>query len=193
MLIAIDFARLPGQIQHGMQRPQRITVRLGEDLNWWIESTDEGTPAPHPRGVLDRRQVARLVETLDEYRRYGCRPEQLSDAFQAYRVDAEVSEGVLRLAATEELGDEAFALPVIGDDETGPYYEFLDALATARIRKLNKTHHYGRDCSTDEMLDELQALDSDRYFSDDTIHAFNEITEILEWSPAEWDESSSSL
>jgi hypothetical protein len=193
MLIAIDFARLPGQIQHDMHAPQRITVRLGDDFNWWIDSTDEDEPTPHARGVLDPRQVAHIVETLDEYRPYGYRPDQLTAAFQAYRVDAEISEGVLRLAATDDFGDEAFALPVTGDDETGAYYEFLDALAAARIRKLNKTHHYGRDCTTDEMLDELQALDSDRYFSDETIHVFHEITEILEWSPAEWDESSSSL
>jgi len=39
------------------------------------------------------------------------------------------------------------------------------------------------------MTEELNLLDADRYFSDDTIHAFNEITERLEWSPAEWDES----
>jgi hypothetical protein len=74
MLIAIDFARLPGQIQHDMHAPQRITVRLGDDFNWWIDSTDEDEPTPHARGVLDPRQVAHIVETLDEYRPYGYRP-----------------------------------------------------------------------------------------------------------------------
>ena len=44
--------------------------------------------------------------------------------------------------------------------------------------------------SLDEMEDELRALDADRYFSDDTIHVFDELTEILDWSPAEWDDSS---
>ena len=175
-----------------MNAPQRITARLGDDLNWWIESADGDT---HARGVLDPRQVAHLVQALDEYRRFGYRPEQLAAAFHAYRIDAEISEGVIRLAATdqsllEDVG-ELFALPVLGNEEDGPYFELLDAASAARIRRLNATHHYAHNCTADEMTEELDALDSDRYFSEETIHAFNELNEILEWSPAEWDESSS--
>jgi hypothetical protein len=191
MLITIDFARLPGQIQPTMNAPERITARLGDDLNWWIESADGETLA---RGVLDPRQVAHLIQTLDEYRRFGYRPEQLTAAFQAYRLDAEISEGVVRLAAVDqsllEEAGEYFALPV-RDEADGPYYELLDAISTARIRRLNATHHYGRNCTADEMTEELNLLDSDRYFNEETIHAFEELNEILEWSPAEWDESSS--
>lgn len=166
-----------------------ITVRLGDDLNWWVDSTDEATPTPHVRGVLDPRQVAHLIQTLDEYRSYGYRPDQLTVAFLAYRIDAEISKGVLRLAATDDLLDGAFALPVVTDNDSGAYSDFLDSISLAHIRKLNATHQYARHCTADEMNEELAALDSDRYFSDDTIHAFDEITEILEWSPAEWDES----
>ena len=165
---------------------QRITVRLGEDFNWWIESAD--APASTARGVLDPRQVSHLVEALDSYRPYGFRPQQFADAFQSYRIDAEISKGVLRLAATEEDG-EVFALPNLGADDDGPYFDLLDAISAARIRKLNATHHYAHQCTEDEMVEELAALDSDRYFSADSIHAFEEISEILEWSPAEWDES----
>ena len=176
-----------------MSAPQRITARLGDDYNWWIESAD--SDAPHARGVLDPRQVAHLVQTLDEYRRFGYRPEQMAGAFQAYRLDAELNEGEIRLAATDqslfEDAGELFALPLIGDEQDGPYFGFLEAVAAARIRRLNATHHYARNCTADEMSEELNALDSDRYFSDDTIHAFDELNEILEWSPAEWDESSS--
>jgi hypothetical protein len=175
-----------------MNAPQRITARLGDDLNWWVESADGDTLA---RGVLDPRQVAHLVQSLDAYRRFGYHPELLTAAFQMYRIDAEVSEGVVRLAIAdqnvfEDVG-ELFALPVLGNEEDGPYFELLDAVSTARIRRLNATHHYARNCTADEMTEELNALDSDRYFSEDTIHAFDELNEILEWSPAEWDESSS--
>jgi hypothetical protein len=176
-----------------MSAPQRITARLGDDLNWWIESADGD--APHVRGVLDPRQVAHLVQSLDEYRRFGYRPEQVAGAFQAYRLEAEISEGVVRLAAVdqplfEEVG-EYFALPVLDSIESGPYFEFLDVISAARIRQLNATHHFVRQCTVDEMTEELDLLDSDRYFSEETIHAFDELNEILEWSPAEWDESSS--
>src|SRR5207249_571363 len=121
--------------------------------------------------------------------RYGFRPDQIAGAFHAYRIDAEISEGVLRLAAADDLLDEAFALPVMRDDDTGAYLDFLDAISAAHVQKLNATHHYARNCTADEMLEELEALDSDRYFGDETIHVFDEISEILEWSPAEWDES----
>jgi hypothetical protein len=169
-----------------MNAPERIIVRLGDDFNWWVESADDATP--HPRGILDPRQVAHLVQALDEYRAYGYRPQQFADAFQTYRIDAEISEGTLRLAATDET-DDAFALPRLGDEDDGPYFELLDAISAARIRRLNDTHRYAYNCTEQEMVEELDALDSDRYFSAETIHVFDELNEILEWSPAEWDES----
>ena len=38
------------------------------------------------------------------------------------------------------------------------------------------------------MCNEVNALDSDRYFCDEALHAFDEINEILCWKPAEWDD-----
>jgi len=52
-------------------------------------------------------------------------------------------------------------------------------------RLLNAGHHR---CTVEEMQDELDALDHDRYFNADTMHAFDQITEILQWSTAEWDQ-----
>jgi len=42
-----------------------------------------------------------------------------------------------------------------------------------------------------EMQEELAALDRDRYVAAENIHCFEAINEILEWSPAEWDEPGS--
>lgn len=179
-----------------MNAPSHITVRLGEDFNWWVQIAEPTESAPPLRGVLDPRQLAHLNETFDSYRAYGFRPQLFADAFQAYRADAEISEGVLRLVATDltvlEEGEELFALPVSSDDDDGPYSELLGAIAAARVRKLNATQHFARNCTEDEMVQELELIDTDRYFSDDTIHVFDELNEILNWSPAEWDESSSS-
>jgi len=173
-----------------------ITVRLGDDFNWWLQDTSaELTADTRGRGILDPRQVAHLIEALDEYRPYGLRPKSLAEAFQLFELESEISEGVLRLAATDASvfaeGAQLFALPLIADEGEGPYYDLLDAIGAARIRKINATHHYARDCTEDEMQEELGALDADRYFADESIHAFDEISEILEWSPAEWDDSSS--
>ncbi len=161
--------------------PEQIVVRLGEDFNWWLAPTPDAPDAPpSAHGVLDPRQVRELVEQLAEY---GV-AEWFAKAFHLYAIDAEIAEGMLQLRAGKE-GGEAFALPVIDEDGDGPYFDFLDALSAARVRRLDAEHHR---CTVEEMQHELAALDHDRYFDAETVHAFDQINEILEWSPAEWDQ-----
>lgn len=174
--------------------PRWIIVRLGADSNWWIQQTcTDVHPESRARGVLDPRQIAHLVEALDAYRPYGYRRQMFANAFHVFAVEAEIADGSLRLAPSDEsifeTGAQLFALPVIEDDAAGAYYDLLDAVSSLRIRKLNATHHYARNCTEFDMYEELQAIDQDRYFSDESIHVFDEINEILEWSPAEWDDS----
>jgi hypothetical protein len=169
---------------------------LGEDLNWWLdEASSDVYTDDAARGLLDPRQIAYLVELLEEYQLYGYRRELLNAAFQLFRVESELDEDCLRLAPVDgdtcETGEQVFALPLIGEGETGAYYKFLDVITSARIRKLNATHHYARACTDLDMQEELEALDHDRYFTSENIHTFDEINEILQWSPAEWDDSSS--
>jgi hypothetical protein len=181
---------------HRPTPPKWITARLGEDQNWWLdEASSDIYAADTARGLLDPRQIAYLVELLEEYERHGYRRELLNEAFQLFRVESELEDDHLRLAPVDggisEAGEQVFALPLTGEDETGAYYEFLDVITSARIRKLNATHHYERACTDLEMQEELDALDRDRYFASESIHTFDEINEILQWSPAEWDDSSS--
>jgi hypothetical protein len=170
--------------------PRWITVRLGDDFNWWLDQTSaECQSGGECRGLLDPRQVSHLLEALDEYRPYGLRNQQLANAFQLFTFESEIAEGCLRLAPTDEsifsATTEMFALPLIEEEGQGPYYDFLDALSAARIRRLNATHHYVQECTELDMEEELNALDTDRYFSSETVHVFDEIDEILQWSPAE--------
>jgi hypothetical protein len=176
--------------------PKWIIARLGGDLNWWLdEASVDGYGSESRRGLLDPRQVAYLIETLNEYQSHGYRPELLHEAFQLFQVESELDDDRLRLAPVDENildpAEQLFAMPLIGDEESGPYYDLLDAITAARIRKLNATHHYVRACTDMEMQEELDALDRDRYFASEDIHCFDEINEILQWSPAEWDDSSS--
>jgi hypothetical protein len=170
-----------------------LIVRLGDDFNWWLDRTADESPAPPAEhGLLDPRQVSHLAQALDEYRRHGLDPRQFTAAFHAFALDADIAEGRLRLEPTDVglLSDaELFALPAIDADGDGPYFDFLDALGAARIRRLNTTGHYVRECTMDEMQDELDTLDQDRYFNAEEIHVFDQINEILEWKPAAWDES----
>jgi hypothetical protein len=180
MLIGIDFRPGVGKMQ-SVKLPPQIVVSLGEDFNWWLAPTPDEPDAPaFAHGILDPRQVRELTEQLAEY----LSPEWFAKAFHLYAVQAEIAEGMLQLRAYKE-GDELFALPAIDEDSDGPYFDFLDALGKARIRRLNAKH---RRCTLEEMQDELDALDHDRYFDATTMHAFDQINEILQWSPAEWDQ-----
>ena len=174
----------------------RIIARLGDDMNWWLDRVgDELVTDNDRRAVLDPRQVAHLVEALEVYYPHGLRRQQFTEALEVFEMENELEEGQLRLAASNEsifeTSAQLFALPRTDDEGKGGYDAFLDALGSAHIRKLNTTHHFAHKCTEDEMIDELRAVDAGRYFSDDTIHVFDEITEILEWNPAEWDDSSS--
>ena len=175
--------------------PRWIVARLGDDLNWWLaESSADIYWGEGGHGLLDPRQVSYLAQVLEEYQAYDFPRQLLNNAFQLFELESELDDDRLRLAPVnrEEFntdGERIFALPLIDEEETGAYYDFLDAISAARIRKLNTTHHYARDCTELEMQEELEALDTDRYFTSENIHCFDEINEILEWSPAEWDES----
>lgn len=176
----------------------QITVRLGEDFNWWVDRNSEEAEKPQEQcGILDPRQVRHIFQALEQYQSYGLPLSSLAKAFQMFEVDAEISEGCLRLARSEATfsadGPNLFALPITGQEENSPYYDFLGAVSEARIHYLNKTHHFACDCSVEEMERELAVLDSDRYFCAEAMHVFDEINEILEWSPAEWDNTESSL
>src|SRR3989442_7798669 len=84
-------------------KPQWIVVRLGDDSNWWLEHTsDELGQAPPTLGVLDPQQVTYFKEALDEYREYGYRCAQFAAAFRPFVLDAEIDEGRLRLAASQD-------------------------------------------------------------------------------------------
>jgi hypothetical protein len=177
--------------------PNWIIARLGDDGNWWVaESSVDIYWGEGMRGVLDPRQIAHIAEALDEYQPFGFRRHLFTDAFQFFQLESEVDDERVRLALVDQddfggSGDQSFALPLVESEETGAYYDLLDAISVARIRKLNSTHHYARDCTELDMSEELEALDHDRYFSSDVIHCFDEINEILQWSPAEWDEPGS--
>jgi hypothetical protein len=177
--------------------PNWLIARLGDDGNWWVaESSEDIYGGGGMRGLLDPRQIAQLAETLNKYQPYGVRRRLLDDAFRYFQLESEVDDERVRLAAVnrDDFGvadGQIFALPLIEDEETGAYYDLLDAISVARIRKLNSTHHYARECTELDMSEELDALDRDRYFASESIHCFDEINEILQWSPAEWDEPNS--
>ncbi len=166
-----------------------MIIKLGDDLNWWVvETSVDRTGDAAPRGLLDPRQVSHVVTQLADYAEFGLTDHKLADAFHLYILETELSDGRLRLARTDDnlldTGAELFALP------NEHYDDFLETLSAAHIRRLNSQHRFTRPCTKEEMFDELDLLDNDRYFNSDQLHSFDEINEILEWNPAQWDDSS---
>lgn len=170
------------------QPANSLIVRLGADFNWWVDRLgDAPPPARLQRGILDPRQVQHLLTTVTDYQPYGLSARQITNAFRLFAIETELAEGCLRLAPIHDSltgATNVFALPALDEDGDGPYCDFLDALGLARIRRLNATHPNGR-TSTDDLRADLDDFEHERYFEADTIHAFDEITSILEWQPAD--------
>jgi hypothetical protein len=174
--------------------PRWIVIRLGNDMNWWVsEAGDEIYWPKDGRSIMDPRQFRDVLERLQAYRPYGYRPESFMAAFQLFEMESELNEGQLRLRparAVEEGGaQELFAMPMIGGEDESRYGDFVEALERWHLTMLNKTHHFGRDVDERDMEEELEAKANDRYFGGEAVHCYDEINDILSWSPAEWDES----
>jgi hypothetical protein len=174
-----------------------LVVRLGDDTNWWVDETSDnvywGTDS---LSLLDPNQVAYLHKTVGELEDYGFDPGALDSAFQIFEVASELTDGRMRLRPSEHsIGDEGvqlFALPDLLDEEKGAYPDLLDQLISLRVKYLNATHDYFQPVTEDDLEEELQSRNADRYFASTCIHVFNELEDILTWKPAEWDEKEES-
>ncbi|MCX6900899.1 MAG: hypothetical protein NT105_19675 [Verrucomicrobia bacterium] len=174
--------------------PQWIVVRLGNDMNWWVEKTSDEIYWPREGlSVLDPRQFRDIAERLGEYYAIGFQRTMFAKAFALFTAESEMDEGRLRLKIAlrpgEDPGDKLFALPLFVDEEQSSYRELVDNLIELRVKLLNKTHHYTHAVDDLELEEELVAKLNDRYFNGSSLHCYDEINEILSWSPAEWDGS----
>lgn len=169
-------------------------MRLGNDMNWWVEKTSDEIFWPREGlSVLDPRQFRDIAERLGEYYAIGFHRTTFAKAFALFTVESEMDEGRLRLKIAlqpgEDAGDKLFALPLFVDDEQSTYRDLVDNLIELRVKLLNKTHHYVHAVDDLELEEELVAKLNDRYFNGGSLHCYDEINEILSWSPAEWDGS----
>jgi hypothetical protein len=167
---------------------------LKEDEHWWLSETSEDFYWPEGGlGILSNAQLQYLVELLARYEDYGTSADDLLSAFYFYSLQSEIAEDRVRLTVMEgdvDLQDPAlFALPVVDEDSRGGFADFLEKLTRAHVQYLNATHEYVEDCTELDMQEELDMLDRDRFFNVTAIHPFDEIDEIITWSPAEWDEA----
>ena len=172
--------------------PRWVVVRLGNDLNWWVEeSSDEMYWPDGGLSILDPRQLNDICERLEEYLPHGFQPESFRHAFAFFEVQSELDNDRLRLRPTRQPTDEnrgkLFAMPLFESEDKSGYLEFAEHLTVLRVKYINVTHRYAQEVDPLDLEEELNAEENDLYFGGEGVHCYDELNDILSWSPAEWD------
>lgn len=163
-------------------------VRLGSDFNWWVkEISDPVHWDLDYLSILDPKQVSYLLELTDTLKEYGLDVDLLENAFFKFKIDKRLEDGEVRLARTEEsifdADEPIFILPDVIDEEKGPYADFLDHITKLRVKLLNDSIDFAKNMSADEISDELRERYQQDTFEGISIHAYRELTDILEYVP----------
>lgn len=164
-------------------------VRLGEDHNWWVnETSDPVRWDVDGLSIIDPRQLAHLIDLVDPLRDYGFDQDVMEHAFILFRIEKDLGNAHVRLRRTKESlfesDEKLFALPDILDEENGPYADLLDHLTRCRVKMLNDLFEFESKLTLDEVEDELREDQNSRFIEGEAVHAFEELTAILDFMPA---------
>jgi hypothetical protein len=167
-------------------------VRLGKDLNWWVEETSDNVHWDvDGLSIVDPRQVSHMLELLEPLRDYGFDADLLDAAFISFGIDKDLGNGQVRLTRVNDLliesEDKLFALPDIMDEETGPYADFLDHVMKLRVKMLNDMYEFEQKLTVDEVEDELREEQNNSLIEGTAVHLYDEIVAILDYVPAGWE------
>lgn len=167
-------------------------VRLGEDHNWWVdEVSDPVRWDVDGLSIIDPRQVAHLIESVEPFRDYGFDQDIMETAFIPFRIEKDLGDGRVRLKRVKdsifESDEKLFALPDIVDEENGPYADLLDHLTRCRVKMLNDLFDFEQKLTVDEVEDEIREEQNAEFMEGKAIHTFDELSAILDYAPAGWD------
>ena len=167
-------------------------VRLGDDHNWWVaETSDPVRWDVDGLSIIDPRQLAHLIELVDPIRDYGFDQDVFESAFIRFRIDKDLGSGKVRLKRVKESlfdsEEKLFCLPDILDEENGPYADLLDHLTRCRVKMLNDLFKFESKLSVDEVEDEIREDQNSNFIQGKAVHAFEELTSILDYMPAGYD------
>ncbi len=167
-------------------------VRLGSDHNWWVdEVSDPVRWDVDGLSIIDPRQMAHLIELVEPLRDYGFDQEIMEAAFIPFRIEKEAAKKKVRLRRVKdsffESEEKLFALPDILDEENGPYADLLDHLTRCRVKMLNDLFAFVSKLTVDEVEDEIREDQNAEFAEGKSLHAFNELSAILDFMPAGWE------
>jgi hypothetical protein len=141
--------------------------------------------------IIDPRQVAHLIESVEPLRDYGFDQDIMEAAFIPFRIDKDLGSGKVRLKRVKdsifESEEKLFALPDIVDEENGPFADLLDHLTRCRVKMLNDVFDFEQKLSVDEVEDEIREDQNAEFMEGKAIHSFEELCAILDYAPAGWE------
>lgn len=161
-------------------------VRLGNDLNWWVtETSDKVNWDSDGLSVIDPRQAAHMLETLQALREYGLQDSIVENAFFTFSIDSKNKNDVKISKVTGSVFDDEqyFLLPNNLDDESSPYAEFLDHITSLQVKMLNDCFKFEEKLTIEDLEDEIREKYHNDYMEGKAIHAFPEVMDILEYVP----------
>lgn len=166
-----------------------LIVRLGQDLNWWVEETSDPINWDTIDGlsILDPRQIAYVIDASDQLIQYGLQPTILNDAFYKFHIVNDLGQGRIKLERVKDslldTIEPLFALPDIVDEEKGPYADLINQITVARVKMLNDVIEFEQHFTIEELEEEIREHQNNEYMEGKAVHAFSELTSILEYVP----------
>jgi len=167
------------------------TVRIGEDLNWWVtEVSDDVHWDVDGLSIIDPRQISHMIDLVEPLRGYSFDQDTMDRAFIPFKIQKDLGEGLVRLQRTNEslldTEESLFGLPDVVDDENGAYADFLNHISKTRVRMLNDIIDFEQPFTVDELEDELREEENNSFIEGRAVHMFDEITRILDYVPPGW-------
>jgi hypothetical protein len=167
-------------------------AKLKNDYKWWLEKTSNDMHIDSDyAGIVDPRQFEYLIELTLPLFDYGLRNEILEGAFLKFRILAELPDNRVKLeftpTKTHVSEEPLFLLPNNTADNEGPYAEFIDHLIRLRVKLLNDSIDFKVPINTEEIEETLRERYQERYIEGDNVHVFDEIVDILEYTPDGYD------
>ncbi|MDR1367014.1 MAG: hypothetical protein LBJ13_03885 [Puniceicoccales bacterium] len=167
-------------------------VKLMNDYKWWLEKVNNDTHTDTDYvGVIDPRQFEHLAELTSPLSDYGLRNELVEGAFLKLRIAAELPDSRVKLefipTKTHSAEEPLFLLPNVIADNEGPYAEFIDHIIRLRVKLLNDSADSKATINVEEIEETLRERYQEKYIEGNSIHVFDEIVDILEYTPNGYD------
>ncbi len=167
-------------------------IRLGDDLNWWVEEVSDTVHwDTDGLSIIDPRQLDHIIEIIEPLRDYGFDPNIMERGFIPFRIDKELGKNRVRLVRVKESilesDEKLFALPDTLDDENSAYADLLDHLTRLRVKMLNDLFDFEQTLTVDDVEDEIREENNADFMEGKSVHLYNEIVAVLDYTPAGWD------